>query len=245
MQVRDLEGILHVHTTYSDGTVSLRDMALACQEAGYAYMGVCDHSQSARYARGLEPERVREQQAEIEQLNEALAPFRLYKGIEADILPDGSLDYPEEVLRSFDFVVASVHTGFNMTKEEATRRLIRAVQNPHTCILGHPTGRLLLEREGYPVDVPALLRACADYGVAIELNANPYRLDLDWTYLPLAVELGVMVAINPDAHDLEGLEDVRYGVMVAQKAGLEPEHVLNTRTPALFERWLAERRAHR
>ncbi len=242
VQVRDLRGLLHVHTTYSDGIVPLRQMAIACRDLGYAYLGICDHSQSARYARGLDPERLLRQQAEIEELNAELAPFRIYKGIESDILPDGSLDYPEEILRRFDFVVASIHSGFRMTEQEATRRLIRAVENPHTCILGHLTGRLLLEREGYPVNVPEVLQACAAHGVAIELNANPYRLDLDWTYLPLAVELGVPVAIDPDAHDLEGLEDVRYGVMVAQKAGLGPEHVLNTRTPALFERWLRERR---
>src|SRR5690606_6609117 len=197
----DLKGILHNHSTYSDGAHSLEQMTNAARGLGYAYYGACDHSRSLTVANGLSIERVRQQQEEIRRLNEMNPPgFHIFSGIESDILPDGSLDYPEEVLAGFDLVVASIHSRFNMTRDEATERLIRAIENPYTTMLGHPTGRLLLRREGYPIDHEKVIDACADHGVAIEINANPRRLDLDWRWVRRATERGVLISINPDAH---------------------------------------------
>ncbi len=224
----DVRGILHVHTTWSDGAHSLRDMCLYARELGYRYIGITDHSQSAFYANGLTPERVLEQMKAIDALNAELAPFRILKGIESDILADGSLDYEPTLLEKFDFVIASVHTHLNMGIEKATQRLLKAIENPYTTILGHPTGRLLLSRTGYPLDWDAIFDACARHGVTIELNANPHRLDLDWTLIPKALSYGVRISINPDAHSKEGIGDLRYGVLVARKGGLAPEHCLNT-----------------
>ena len=221
----DLKGIVHVHTTYSDGLHSLRDMCTYARDLGYEYIGITDHSQSAFYANGLKPDRILEQWAEIDALNIELTPFRILKGIESDILSDGSLDYPDDMLAGFDFIVASVHSNLNMSKEKATERILRAVANPHTTILGHPTGRLLLGREGYPLDWDAIFDACAKHNVAIELNANPYRLDIDYTLIPEAVKRGIKIAINPDAHSKEGIHDVRYGVMAARKGSLQPDQL--------------------
>ncbi|QXD15294.1 DNA polymerase/3'-5' exonuclease PolX [Rhodocaloribacter litoris] len=247
--VRDLRGTLHNHSTYSDGTHPLARMAEAAFEMGYEYFGICDHSRSLKVAHGLSIDDVRRQHEEIDRLNRAYAgrarPFRIFKGIESDILPDGALDYPDDVLASFDLVVASIHTGLNMTRDEATRRLLTAIENPFTTILGHPTGRLLLSREGYPIDHEAILAACARHGVAIELNANPRRLDLDWRWVRTAVERGVMIAINPDAHAVEQLELVRWGVAVARKGWLTPAHCLNALPLDAFTRWLEERRRQR
>jgi DNA polymerase (family 10) len=202
-------------------------MAVYCKSMGYDYLGICDHSQSAFYANGLKPDRVLQQQEEIDRLNLRLAPFHIFKGIESDILNDGSLDYPEEILSSFDFIVASVHSVLRMDEAKATARLIRAIENPYTTILGHPSGRLLLARPGYPMDVRKVIDACAANGVVIELNANPYRLDLDWRHLPYAIERGVMISINPDAHRKEGYHDMHYGVCVARKGGLEKGMTFN------------------
>lgn len=244
----DLRGSLHNHTTASDGAHSLREMALAARRMGYAYFAVCDHSRSLAVANGLSIERLRAQGREVRALQAELdadggPPLRLLHGTEVDILADGSLDYPDEVLAELDLVVASVHTHFGMSRTEATERIVRAVSHPLTDILGHPTGRLLLRREGYPLDVDAVLEACAAHGVAVELNANPYRLDLDWRHLRRARELGVLVAINPDAHAVEGLADVRWGVAVARKGGLTPEGCLNALDAEAFLAWLAARRA--
>ncbi len=243
----DLRGALHNHSTYSDGAHSLREMAEAARAMGLSYFGICDHSQSLAIANGLSPQRVRRQQAEIEALNEEFSadggpPFRVFSGIESDILRDGSLDYEDDVLASFDFVVASIHSAFNMSEREATERLIRAVENPYTTILGHPTGRLLLVREGYPVDHERVIEACAAHGVAIELNANPYRLDMDWRWIRTATEQGVMIAINPDAHATDELNYMRWGVAVARKGWLTPAQCLNAKSLDDFSAWLEARR---
>lgn len=227
LEMDDLSGSLHNHSTYSDGKHTLRDMATYCQSLGYEYLGIADHSRSAFYAGGLDIERVAEQQREIEMLNRELAPFRIFSGIESDILVDGSLDYPDDVLASFDFVVASIHSALSMTRQKATSRLIKAIENPYTTILGHPTGRLLLRRDGYPIDHQAIIEACAANDVVIEINANPWRLDLDWRWIHYAIEKGVRLSINPDAHEKEAYADMRYGVMVARKGGLSREMTLN------------------
>ncbi|MFN4972071.1 MAG: helix-hairpin-helix domain-containing protein [Bacteroidota bacterium] len=223
-----LRGTLHNHTQYSDGKHSLREMALYAKQLGYEYLGVCDHSQSAQYAGGLKPDAVLKQFAEIDSLNKELAPFHIFKGIESDILGDGSLDYDDRLLEQFDFVVASVHSNLKMNEEKAMMRLMRAIENPYTTILGHPTGRLLLMREGYPIDHQKIIDACAANGVCIEINANPYRLDLDWRWINYAVQKNVMLSINPDAHEMEGYHDMYYGVCVARKGGLTSQHCLNT-----------------
>ncbi len=223
----DLRGILHNHSTYSDGKHSLRQMAEHCKALGYEYLGISDHSRTASYAGGLDIEKVAKQQAEIDALNQELAPFRIFKGIESDILPDGSLDYPEEVLGSFDFIVSSIHSVLTMDLKRATDRLLTAIHNPYTTILGHPTGRLLLRREGYPIDHKAIIDACADKQVVIEINANPWRLDLDWRWIRYAMEKGVLLSINPDAHAMEGYTDMQYGVWMGRKGGLTKEMTFN------------------
>ncbi|REJ81778.1 MAG: DNA polymerase/3'-5' exonuclease PolX [Bacteroidetes bacterium] len=227
IEEKDLKGILHNHTTYSDGAHTLEEMASYCRELGYEYLGICDHSKSAFYANGLQPERIILQHKEIDDLNEKMSPFRIIKGIESDILNDGSLDYPDEILDSFDFVVASVHSILRMDIDKATQRLIRAIENPFTTILGHPSGRLLLAREAYPLDYKKVIDACAANGVIIELNANPHRLDLDWRHLPYALEKNVMISINPDAHRKDGYHDMHYGVCVARKGGLTKDMTFN------------------
>jgi DNA polymerase (family 10) len=243
--VEDLHGTIHNHTTASDGAHSLRAMAEAARERGLSYIGICDHSQSLTVASGLTPNEVRAQFEAIDALNaeyaEQDAGFRIFKGIESDILKDGSLDYEDDLLAAFDLVVASVHSGFTMTEAEATERIIRAVSHPATTVLGHPTGRLLLVREGYPIDHRAVIDACAAHNVAIELNANPYRLDLDWTHVRYAVEQGVLISINPDAHATDELDNVRWGVAAARKGGLTAEHCLNAKPLEAFTAWLTTR----
>lgn len=243
----DLQGSLHNHSTYSDGKHSIREMAEAARELGFSYFGLCDHSQSLTIANGLTPEEVRQQQADVEALNDELAqsgdaPFRIFHGIESDILADGSLDYDDELLADLDLVVASVHSRFNMTEDEATERIVRAVRHPHTTILGHPTGRLLLAREGYAIDHERVIAACAEHGVALELNANPQRLDLDWRWVRPAIEQGVLISINPDAHATGELRHVRWGVAVARKGWLTADQCLNAKSLADFEAWLDQRR---
>lgn len=226
--LHDLKGTLHNHSTYSDGVHSLREMAVYTKDKmGLEYLGICDHSKSAFYAGGLPIEKLIEQWTEIDQLNQELAPFRIFKGIESDILNDGSLDYPDEILRQFDFIVASIHSNLKMDEDKATERLITAIENPFTTILGHPTGRLILSREGYPIDHKKVIDACAANGVIIEINANPLRLDLDWRWHRYALDKGVMLSINPDAHRTSGLHDMQYGVWVARKGGLTAEKCLN------------------
>ena len=227
IKVSDLKGIIHVHTTYSDGMHTLKQMAERCRDLGYEYLGITDHSQSAFYANGLKSDRILLQHQEIDALNKAMAPFKIFKGIESDILNDGSLDYPDEILKSFDFVIASVHSNLKMDEQKATRRLLNAIENPYTTILGHLTGRLLLSREGYPVDHVAIIDACAKHQVIIELNAHPYRLDMDWRWINYALEKGVKISINPDSHKMEGYGDLKYGVFAARKGGLTKEMTFN------------------
>lgn len=227
IEFSDIKGIIHAHSTYSDGAATLKEMATACQKSGFEYLAISDHSKSAFYAGGLTEVDIIRQQEEIDQLNEALAPFRIFKSIESDILSDGSLDYSDEVLSSFDLVIASVHSHLLMDEQKATKRLIKAIENPHTTILGHPTGRLLLLRKGYPIDYKKVIDACAANHVVIELNASPYRLDLDWTWIPYCLEKGVLISINPDAHSIQGIQDIQYGVHVARKGLLTKEHCLS------------------
>ncbi len=230
----DLRGALHNHSTYSDGVNTLEEMALYCRdELRLEYLGISDHSKTAVYAKGLSIERVQAQWAEIDTLNARLAPFHIFKGIESDILNDGSLDYPDEILAGFDFVVVSIHANLRMDMEKATTRLLRAIENPYTTILGHPTGRLLLSRAGYPIDYARIIDACAANGVAIEINANPLRLDLDWRWHRYAIEKGVLLSINPDAHRNAGFHDMQYGVHVARKGGLS---AAKSQNPLTLER---------
>jgi DNA polymerase (family 10) len=229
LETTDIKGVVHSHSTYSDGIHTLRQMAEAARDKGFGYLVISDHSKTAVYADGLSIERVKEQWVEIDALNAELAPFRIYKSIESDILTDGSLDYPEEILAGFDFVIASIHSGLNMDQEKATERLLKAIANPYTTILGHPTGRLLLSRSGYPIDHERIIDACAEHKVVIELNANPYRLDMDWSWIPYAVKRGVPISINPDAHSMGGIDDIRYGVLAARKGGLTATGCWNAR----------------
>lgn len=224
---RDLKGMIHVHSSWSDGFNTIEQMANASRNLGFEYIVICDHSQTAKYANGLEPERVIQQHKEIDELNSKNIGIKILKGIESDILPDGSLDYDEDILKKFDVVVASVHSHFKMSKNEMTRRIIYAIMSPYTHILGHPTGRLLLSRESYEVDIKSIIEAASDYGKIIELNANPYRLDLPWEHIIYAKEKGVKIAINPDSHDTNSLTDVFYGVKFARKGWLEPNDVVN------------------
>ncbi|MCC7301242.1 MAG: DNA polymerase/3'-5' exonuclease PolX [Bacteroidia bacterium] len=235
---QDLRGCLHNHSLWSDGLHSLKDMAVACKELGLEYFGICDHSRSASYAGGLTIEKVYEQHREIDALNEELKPFRILKGIESDILSDGSLDYPEEVLAEFELVVASVHQNLKMEEVKATERLIRAIENPYTHILGHPCGRLLLSRPGYPLQYSKIIDACAANGVAIELNANPWRLDIDWRWIHECMNKGVKISINPDAHEREGMLDMHYGIYAARKGGLTADYCLNALTLADLMKYL-------
>ncbi|MHC4942702.1 MAG: DNA polymerase/3'-5' exonuclease PolX [Planctomycetota bacterium] len=227
VETSDIQGILHVHTRYSDGTETIEEIAEAAQAAGYAYLGISDHSRTASYAGGLSIPTLKKQGEEIKDLNKAMKGFRILHGIESDILTDGSLDYPDEVLDDLDFVIASVHSSLTLEKDAMTERIIKAVRHRATRILGHPSGRLLLGREPYELDMERVLEACAEEGVMVEINANPHRLDLDWRWLKECRRLGIRVAINPDAHRLDGLEDVRYGVGIARKGWLEKEHVAN------------------
>ncbi len=239
----DLLGILHCHSTWSDGAATIREMADAALGMGMTYLGLCDHSRSAAYAGGLSVERVERQQAEIDALNaEYGGRFRILKGVEVDILADGSLDFPDDVLETFDLVVASVHSRFNLSSEEQTARFLRALESPFVDIIGHPTGRLLLSRDPYPLDLPRLIDAAAARGVAVEINAHPSRLDLDPPSLRYGLARGLKTAVNPDAHDTAGLHDVDYGVGVARRGWCTAEDVLNAwDLPRLLD-WLAARR---
>lgn len=241
IQTNDIRGIIHSHSNWSDGTHTLEEMAKECIKRGYEYLVISDHSQTAAYANGLKEDRILAQHKQIDQLNEQLAPFKIFKSIESDILNDGSLDYPETVLKNFDLVIASIHSNLKMTEEKAMSRLLKAIENPYTTILGHMTGRLLLSRNGYPVDHKKIIEACAANQVVIEINAHPRRLDMDWRWINYAMERGVLLSINPDAHFIEGFDDVKYGVLAAQKGGLTKENNLSSFSLAAFERWLINR----
>ena len=240
IQYADLQGCLHNHSTYSDGKNTLSEMADACRALGLRYFGIADHSKYAAYAGGLKEEDVIRQHEEIDQLNEQWTDFQILKGIEADILPDGNLDYDASVLASFDYVVASVHAGLTMDLEKAMPRVLKAIENPYTSILGHPTGRLLLARPGFPLQMSKILDACKANGVSIELNASPYRLDLDWRYIYEAMDKGLFVSINPDAHAIAGLQDMEWGVKVGRKGGLLKELTLNALSLADIKKFFAK-----
>jgi len=242
VQVSDIKGIIHNHSTYSDGLHSLEEMALYVHQQGFEYFVISDHSRSAGYAGGLRIEDVYRQWSEIDELNKSFGnQFHVFKSIESDILTDGSLDYPDDVLAGFDLVIASVHSVLTMDEARATSRLIKAIEHPATRILGHPTGRLLLARPGYPINEKKVIDACAANGVAIELNANPQRLDMDWTWIPYAQQKSVMVSINPDAHSKESIHYVRHGVNVARKGLLDRSACLNSLSCDQFIQWLATR----
>ena len=228
LETSDIKGILHAHSTYSDGKNTLEEMALAVRDAGYEYLGITDHSQSAFYANGLPVGRVLDQLKEIDEINAKLAPFKIFKGMESDIIADGGLDYDDDILAKFDFIIASVHSGLKMSEEKATTRLIKAVENPYTTMLGHPTGRLLLRREGYPVNHEKVIDACAANDVMIEINASPWRLDVDWQWVHYALKKGVKLSINPDSHEVGTIDHVYYGVCAGRKGGLTKEMTLNT-----------------
>lgn len=236
----DMLGVVHNHSTYSDGLHTLWEMSDYTRDNGFQYLVMSDHSKAAFYADGLKEDQVEAQWAEIDQINASYDDgFRVYKGIEADILNDGSMDYGDDFLSQFEVVVASIHSQLNMDMEKANRRLIKAIENPHTHILGHMTGRLLLSRAGYPIDHELIIDACAANGMIIELNANPQRLDMDWTWIPSALEKGVMISINPDAHVRESIHYMQFGVNVARKAGLTKEHCLNSKNAEDFAKWVA------
>jgi DNA polymerase (family X) len=232
LEFKQLQGIFHCHTTASDGAATLTEMAEAARAHGYKYLGIADHSQSLGVANGLSPARVKQQRKEIAALNATQKGFHVFSGTECDILGDGTLDFDDDLLEGFDYVVASVHTLFNQPEEEMTRRIVRAVSHPRVTMLGHATGRLLLRREGYHVDLEAVLQAAAKHGTMIEINANPYRLDLDWVHCKRARQLGVQLVINPDAHSTGDYDFVRFGVDVARRGWLTKENVFNTKTLA-------------
>jgi DNA polymerase (family 10) len=242
IELDDVRGTFHCHTTYSDGHATLEQMAIAARELGLEYLGIADHSQTAVYAGGLKPEDVKKQRAEIDALNRKLAPFVIFAGIESDILQSGALDYPDDVLASFDYVVASVHGQITGSETQMTERIVAAVSNPFTTMLGHPTGRVLLSREGYPVNLHAVFEACVAHDTYIEINAHPYRLDLDWRYVKAAKEMGVRFVINPDAHSTKEVGYCTFGVNVARKGWLTKDDVLNTRNAAAVRKLFAARR---
>lgn len=227
VEAADIRGTFHCHTTYSDGVNSLEQMVQGSRELQWEYLGIGDHSKVAAYANGLSEEKVRKQIAEIDALNNRLKGFRVLKGTECDILPNGDLDWSEKILAMFEYVVVSIHSNFKMSEAEMTRRIIKALKNKRVTMLGHPTGRLLLARDPYPVNMTQVIDAAADYGKIIEINAHPMRLDLDWRLCRYAKEKGVTIAINPDAHNIEGLRDVYYGVGIARKGWLEKRNILN------------------
>jgi DNA polymerase (family 10) len=242
IELQDIKGIVHNHSKYSDGANTLKEMALYVKEQGFEYFVISDHSKSAFYANGMKEEIILKQHLEIEQLNTELAPFKIFKSVESDILNDGSLDYDEAILQSFDLIIASVHSQLKMPEEKAMQRLLKAIENPYTTILGHLTGRLLLSREGYPINHKKIIDACAANKVCIELNANPYRLDMDYQWIDYCQEKNVLISINPDAHHLQGIHDIRYGVYAARKGGLLKQNTLNTLSKDNFEKYIAHKK---
>ncbi len=242
IQPEDIKAIIHSHSNWSDGSNTIEDMARACIKKGLEYLVISDHSKSAFYANGLTEERIREQHDYIDELNEKLKPFKIFKSIECDILNDGSLDYSNDVLATFDLILTSIHSNIKMSEEKAMSRLLGAIKNPYTTILGHMTARLLLSRPGYPADHKAVIDACHKHNVVIELNANPRRLDMDWRHIPYALEKGVMISIDPDAHEVSEFDLCKYGVLMAQKGGVRKEQNLSSFTLKEFEAFLAKKK---
>ena len=245
IQPNDIKSIIHSHSKWSDGNNKIEEMVVAAIKKGLEYLVLSDHSKSAFYANGLYEERIIEQHKEIDELNKKYPNFRIFKSIESDILNGGSLDYDDNVLANFDLVIASVHSNLKMNEEKAMMRLMNAIENPYTSILGHMTGRLLLSRNGYPVDHKKIIEACAANDVVIELNAHPRRLDIDWRWIDYALEKGVLLSIDPDAHSIEGFDDCRYGVLVAQKTGLTKEKNLSSFSLKEFETFLVQQHSKR
>lgn len=242
---KDIKGIIHSHSKWSDGVNTLEEMASAAKAQGYEYLVISDHSKTAFYAQGLPEEKVMAQHMQIAEINAKMAPFKIFKSIESDILSDGSLDYDTDVLKTFDVVIASIHSNLKMSEEKAMMRLINAIENPYTSILGHMTGRLLLSRGGYPVDHVKIIDACAANNVVIELNAHPRRLDIDWRWIKHALDKNVLISINPDAHAIDGYADCKYGVLVAQKAGLTAAKNLSSFSLEQFEAFVADQHSKR
>lgn len=242
IQPEDVKSIIHSHSNWSDGANTVEEMANECIKRGLEYLVLSDHSKSAFYANGLSEERIREQHHYIDELNAKLKPFKIFKSIECDILNDGSMDYTNEILATFDLVIASVHSNFKMTEEKAMMRLMNAVSNPYVTILGHMTGRLLLSRNGYPVDHKKIIDTCINNNVVIELNAHPRRLDVDWKWIDYIISNGCLISINPDAHALDGYDDVKYGTLAAQKGGLTKENNLSSFSLKQFEEFLQKRK---
>lgn len=242
IQPGDVKAIIHSHSNWSDGAFTIEDMAKECIKRGFEYLVISDHSKAAAYANGLTEERVREQHHYVDELNNKLKPFKIFKSIECDILNDGSMDYSDKILATFDLIIASVHSNLKMTEEKAMMRLIKAIENPYTTILGHMTGRLLLSRSGYPVDHKKIIDACAANHVAIEINAHPRRLDIDWKWIDYALQKNILLSIDPDAHALDGYNDIKYGVLAAQKGGLSKENNLSSFSLKEFEEWLSKRK---
>jgi len=238
----DIKGIIHIHTTYSDGKMTLEQAARKAMDMGFSYIGISEHSRSARYAGGLKEEDIDNYLTEIDRLNEKLEGFRIFKGIESDILNDGSLDYDDRTLERFDFVIIAIHSNFNMSKNDMTKRIIKALQHPYASILAHPTGRLLLARDPYEVDMEKIIDAAAQSNVDLELNSSPFRLDLDWRYGRYAKQKGVKVFIDPDAHTLDGLYDYSFGVNIARKGWLEAKDIANTMDAGKMADYLENKR---
>ncbi|MDF1699359.1 MAG: helix-hairpin-helix domain-containing protein [Saprospiraceae bacterium] len=238
IETSDIKGVVHNHSTYSDGLHSVDEMAMECMRLGYEYFVISDHSKAAFYANGLSEDRVIQQMDEIDQLNAGYKDFRIFKSIECDILNDGSMDYGDDFLKEFEIVIASIHSNLKMDMQKANNRLLRAIENPRTHILGHPTSRLLLAREGYPIDHALIIDACAANNMVIELNANPARLDLDWSWIPYALEKGVKISINPDAHSKDQIRYIEAGVCAARKGGLTKEMCLNAMNRVEFGKWV-------
>ena len=239
-----IKGVVHNHTTYSDGVDTLENFVKACIDKGYEYTVISDHSKNAYYAGGLKEDKVKQQWEQIDALNKKVSPFKIFKSIECDIKIRGELDYEKSFLKKFDLLIVSVHQQLKMNEETATRRLIKSIEHPLTTILGHMTGRLLLIRTGYPVNHRKIIDACAANKVVIELNANPYRLDMDWTHIPYAVKNGVKISINPDAHSIKEIGNIQWGVAAARKAGLTIEDTWNAMPLSKIEKWLSEKRSY-
>ena len=240
--LEDIKGVVHNHTDWSDGVDKLPDFVEACRKKKYEYVVISDHSKNAHYAGGLKEEKVLRQMAAIDSLNKDLKPFKIFKSIECDILVSGELDYDPSLLKKFDLVIISIHQLLKMNEERATTRLIKAIENPYTTILGHMTGRQLLIRTGYPVDFKKVIDACAANRVIIEINANPYRLDMDWSHIPYAIKKGVMISINPDAHSIGEIDNIRFGVSAARKGGLTKKMTWNTKSLKEIEQWLKKKK---
>ncbi|MBD0333049.1 MAG: PHP domain-containing protein, partial [Chitinophagaceae bacterium] len=242
IQTSDIKGLIHAHSNWSDGSYEIERMASELIELGFEYLVISDHSKAAYYAGGLSEEKIKQQHLYINELNKKFFPFKIFKSIECDILSDGSLDYSDEILSSFDLVIASIHSNLQMNEQKAMQRLLGAIKNPYVTILGHMTGRKLLRRNGYPVDHKMIIDACADNLVTIEINANPQRLDMRWEWIDYALEKNLVLSINPDAHSIQEFHNIKYGVLVAQKGGLTKKHNLSSLSRAEFEHFLQQRK---